>query len=271
MALNDAEWCDPWHSWFSLIEFDGLYKIQYYGEGDDFDPETKLENLDREGNYPFLALLELISENSSLIHSLEFRGPDEGFNGVRIWGFQRIINTNCTFDNLESFKVELTDPGFHNICIISSQEDMHVEGGTMARLVSKMPSLEELVIPSAPNNEFFDYWHKTNLNTIRIESGFQSEEFIKNYSECIDFPEVQELDFSDVSALKDAAEMKQLATPEEDYEALFSSKAFKSVDRVILRNTQLSTKQFSRLASVFEDLSILVINAPHGDYVRGNR
>jgi len=77
---------------------------------------------------------------------------------------------------------------------------------------------------------------------------------------------VLEFDFSDVSFLSDKEEMRQLATSEQDYEALFSSDAFRSVDHVILRNTQLSSEQYSRLASAFPDLEILVVDAPHGVY-----
>jgi len=268
-AINEEIWNDPWHSWFSLIEADDLFKIQYYGEGYDDDPTEEHESVSKEDhNYPYVALLELIAANSSKIHSLEFRGPDQGANGVRHWHFQRIIDANCSFPNLESFKVELTDPGFHNICVVCSSEDGYVDCGTIAKLVSKMPSLEELVTPSAPNGEFFKSWHTTSLKEVRIQSGFDSENFIKNYGECKEYPDLYKLDFSDVYFISDIDEIERLATTEQAFEALFSSDAFSSVEYVTLRNTQLSTKQFSRLASMFPELSILVIPRSQGVYAR---
>jgi len=266
-VINEQEWNDPWNSWFSLIELDGLFKIQYYGEGYDDDYAEKVESIGNEHSYPFMALLQLISENSSNIHSLDFRGPDEGANGVRTWDFQRVINSKCTFPNLKSFRVELTDPGFHNISVISSAEDTYDEGGTMAKLISKMPSLEELVIPSAPNKEFFKHWHKTKLKEVRIQSGFHSANYIKNYSESKKYPELCNFDFSDVFFIRDADEKKELATTKKDYKALFSSDAFSSVDCVTLRYAQLSKKQFSRLASMFPELAILVVPGSQGAYV----
>jgi hypothetical protein len=52
-----------------------------------------------------------------------------------------------------SFRVAWQRPGDHNHPVLGCGYE---EGGMIARLLDRMPNLEELTVPSAPDASFFD-------------------------------------------------------------------------------------------------------------------
>ncbi len=265
-TINNNVWDDPDVSRLLFSEVSSLFHIEYYGEGYDDDPNTPLTDVDEEDNYPFLAVLELLSEISDSISYLTFKGPDEGANGWRTWDFSRLINSHCTFSNLVSFEVELTDPGFHNLSCITAGQNGYEEDGMIASLVKNMPLLENMVIPSAPNSEFFNSTHK-KLRCMRIEAGCSSENFISNFASSSGFPNLSALDYSDVSFITEKEERIKEATPYKDFEQLFMSDAFSTVGHFTLRNSILSKEELMKLQALKPDLQFLTISSLSGKYV----
>ena len=265
-SVNYDVWDDPAVSRLLFVEISGLYHIEFYGEGYDDNPSTPLTEVDYEDNYPYLATLETIADISQSVSFLSFRGPDEGANGFRNWDFSRLINSECIFKNLLSFEVELTDPGFHNLSCITPVKNDYEENGMVANLVKNMPKLKRLVIPSAPNQEFFNV-HLSDLQYLRIEAGYDTEKFISNYSVSTTLPNLSVLDYSDISFVTDEEERKKAATKYEDFEALFKSQAFKTVRHFTLRNSILSIKELIKLQEIRSDLQFLVVSSLSGQYV----
>lgn len=168
--VNEKVWKDPYNSWFSYTEISDSIQLNFYGEGYDDDQSQKFDNVDIEGNYAFIALLETLATISEKVSHLSFSGPDSGANGLRHWDFTRLVNSQCSFSNLKSFAVALTDPGDHNLSCLSGMQNGYEENGMIAGLVSTMPIIETLILPSAPDGKFFDQ-RLENLYQLRVESG----------------------------------------------------------------------------------------------------
>ncbi|MCJ8339847.1 MAG: hypothetical protein MJK10_15370 [Pseudomonadales bacterium] len=264
--INIKYWDDPNVSRLLFSEVAGLYHIEFYGNGYDDNPNTALSEVDEEDNYTFIAVLEAIKEMSESISHLSFSGPDEGANGFRSWDFSRLINIGYTFKNLVSLKVELTDPGFHNLSCITPVINDYEEGGMVSRLLKSMPKIRELIIPSAPNSDFFDLT-MSDLQYLRIEAGYSSQDFINNFGTSDGFTNLSVLDYSDVFFFADAEDRKKTATNFSEFKRLFESKAFTSVKHFTLRNSNLDVTELIQLQELRPDLQFLVISSLSGQYV----
>ncbi len=250
----------------SKIEFSkigNLFSLSFYGNGYDDDPSTKATEFDYETNFAFCRFLDFISEqqNADKIISLHFGGPDQGANGTKSWDFNRLINSNSTFPNLKSFSVQLTDLGDHNQSIIDG--DGMEENGIIAKLVSRMPNLEQLVIPSAPDNSFFEIGEHP-LKFLKLQAGYGHQNFIDNLAESNNFKQLSALDYTDLIDVYDI--------PKEDYTSfgsfvkLFNSKAFSTVKHFKLRGSILTKDQLFELQKL-NDVQFLNIIAKGGRYV----
>ena len=196
------------------------------------------------------------------LRSLAFRGPDEGANGTRNWDFTALTSTTVEFPKLKSFYVEPTEITHHNHSLIAQDYD---DDGMTAALVTKMPGLQSLTLPSAPDASFFSIGSRP-LITLRVDCGYDHQSFIRNLSASLSFPALRLLDFGDFNeTYVDGYE--QMKTPFEDYEAVITSRAFSNVRRFNLRNPGLNEDQLQRLVDLKAGLSLSVFRIENR-YVR---
>jgi len=100
------------------------------------------------------------------------------------------------------------------------------ENGMIAKLVSRMPNLEQLVVPSAPDNSFFDI-AKHPLKFLKLQAGYEHQNFIDNLAESKNFKQLTALDYTDLIDVYDVADEDY--TNFDSFVKLFNSKAFSSV------------------------------------------
>ena len=241
-----------------------LFSLSFYGNGYDDDPNIKATDFEYQTNFAFCRFLDFISEqqNADKIISLHFGGHDEGANGTKSWFFDRIVNSDIEFPNLKIFSVQPTDLGDHNQSIIDGDFSME-ESGIIAKLISKMPKLENLTVPSAPDKSFFEIG-KHSLSYLKVQAGYSHQNFIENLSESENFNKLMMLDYTEVIDFFDMS--AEDYTHFESFKKLFQSKAFSTVRRFILRNSILTKEQLLELRQL-NDVQFLNIVAKGGRYV----
>jgi len=227
-----------------------FYDLYFYGDG-------------YSDSMPFRMLLEFISkqEYADRIVSMKFDGPDEGANGTKNWDFDLIADSNVMFPNLKQFIVQLSDYADHNCNIIGKDYE---EDGMIAKLLVKMPTLMSLSIPSAPNKSFFDIASHP-LKYLRLQAGYDNQNFIRNLAQSNNFQSLASLDYSDFMDTNNAT--KDCYTSFEDFKMLFTSTAFSSVKRFILRNSILNKEQLFELQCLNNSLQFMYVDAKCGQYV----
>lgn len=235
-----------------FAESRGLFDIEFYGDNWE-------ESFDE-----FLRLLGK-QEIAATVRSLSVRGPDRGANGTKNWDFTTLLKSDAVFTKLLSFYVEPTQTDHHNQSIIATNETSYEEDGMIAQLLTKMPAVESLTLPSAPDETFFAVGSKT-LARLRVESGYDHKNFILNLSKSTTFPELKFLDFGDYSQTY-LENYQEACTPFEHYVALFESEAFARVSYFRLRNPSLSQAKLLELKSLRKDLQFHLVRET-GDYVR---
>ncbi len=261
---ENAEYQVTYSSTLSFFPVGEYFDITFYGVGHDDNPSEKATDTNDEGlNFAFCGLLDLLGEqkNADKLLSITFTGSDEGANGSRRWDFSRLINSGVTFPKLQSFKVALTDPGDHNQSIIDG--DCLEEDGMIAKLVSKMPVLDMLVVPSAPNKSFFEIGDHP-LRYLRLQAGYSNEGFIENLANSNNFKNLQRLDFTEIDLESSATEDY---TSFDNYKSLFQSRAFSGIGKFTLRHSQLTKEQLFELQKM-KDVQFLYISACTIQYVK---
>lgn len=258
---EEKEYFIDYSSKIEFAKIGELYSFSFYGNGYDDDPNTKANEFDYEINFAFCRFLEFISEqqNAEKIVSIYFGGPDEGANGTKSWVFDRIINSKVIFSNLKSFTVQFTDLGDHNQSIIDCDFSME-ESGVVAKLISKMPQLESLTIPSAPDKSFFEIGRHP-LSFMKVQAGYSHQNFIENLSESKNFYQLSALDYSEIID-KSAEDYTKF----ESFKKLFQSKAFSTVGHFKLRNSILTEEQLFDLQKL-NKVQFLNIMTKGGRYV----
>ncbi|MDR1615037.1 MAG: hypothetical protein LBS26_05670 [Campylobacteraceae bacterium] len=254
MEENDGYWAD-WSPKINFYKAEDWYELTYFGDG-----------YDDGYNFAFAAFIDLIIKHSSKIKSLLFTGADEGANGTKNWDFTRLINSGAVFENLESFRVKLTDTGDHNTSIIAASYD---EDGQIAALVAKMPILRVLQVPSAPNDNFFKL-KDLSLQQLIVQAGYNTQDFIKNLSACDNMKNLYALDWTDI-----LDDVDSIGTKYEQYKELFSSRFFdtQTVEgrkirfHFTLRENKLTTEQLQELIKI-KNIQLLYIRAFSGQYAR---
>ncbi|MCL1991995.1 MAG: hypothetical protein FWG66_03495, partial [Spirochaetes bacterium] len=204
----------------------GLFDISFYGVGYDQNPDVKAKDQGYDYNFPFCALLDLLCEpaNAEKLVSLRFDGADEGANGINGWDFTRLVESGVSFPNLKSFEVKLTEAGDHNMSIIDSGGSM-AEDGMVAKLLEKMPALETLAVPSAPDESFFAIG-KHPLVKLTVQAGDNPQDFIENLAGADNFFQLRAFDFADLPDIVTMGD-PALLVPFEAYEKLFGSKVLR--------------------------------------------
>jgi hypothetical protein len=241
-----------------------LFDIVLYSDGYDDDANVKASDIDFEGNYAFCALLDLltIQDNADKLLSIEFTGQDEGANGIKGWVFERIINSEVSFPNLKTFKVQLTDLGDHNLNIIDGGG--LEEKGVLAKLLAKMPALDTMVVPSAPDKSFFEVGEHP-LSYLKVQSGLDSQSFINNLAASNNFANLKTLDYAaQIEFEYNSGEIEY--TPFDNFRQMFLSKGFAQVGRFVLRNSKLEKDQLLELHGL-NKVQFLCVNAHGGFYV----
>jgi len=263
----DTEEAQPYYVNYSpkllFLQAGDLFDVTFYGDGYDDDAETKAVDLDFETNFPFCRLLDLITEeeNADKLISLTFDGPDTGANGLKSWDFSRIIQSDVIFPNLKSFSVQLTDLGDHNQNVIDGGG--LEENGMIAKLLAKMPALETLVVPSAPDQSFFEIGRHP-LKQLKVQAGYGHQQFIEHFANSDNFFQLNSFDYTD---LIDMQEMPaEEFTSFEQFRKLFKSKAFSTVSHFKLRNSILTMEQLFELQKLSK-VQFLNIAAKGGRYV----
>ena len=249
-ARNEADWDNEFCEKLLFCPVAGLLHIEFYGLPFDesFEDFTKALCAPDVANH---------------IRSLVFRGPDEGANGTRNWDFTQLLESEVLFPHLLSVVVEPTLPEHHNHTIIASAYE---EEGQIARLLTKMPRLESLTVPSAPDETFFEVGFRP-LRYLRVEAGYDTQNFVLNFSQSSGFTKLRVLDFGDFNE-RYMEDYPAGCTPFEHYKQLFGSKAFSGVVRFLLRNSILSAEQLAELHALKKDCHFMVIQTPPGNYVQ---
>ena len=236
-----------------------LYEFIYYGEGYDDSAEPISEFDEDVGMYGFSATQEFLIENADRFRSIKFEGEDTGANGTKEWNFSRLANANVVFENLKDFSVQLMDVGDHNHVIIG-EEDFK-EDGMIAKLVSKMPNLEFLQMPSAPNKDFFEL-PNLKIRALVIQAGYGHQNFIENLATSNNLPNLGCLDFSNPYDYNSGADI----TSFESYKKLFSSKIFSQRLHFKLRENSLEKLELLELKKL-ADIQFLHIPTELGEYI----
>lgn len=187
------------------------------------------------------------------LHALVFEGPDEGANGTREWNFRPLIATDAHFPSLRKLFIEPSSPGDHNGSIIGWVYD---EENQIANLVRRMPQLTDLTVPSAPGDEFFQL-PTTNLRALRVDFGYDRQDFLRNLGRSNSFPYLRVVDMG-YSHPGLADDPNVIATFEE-YQELFLARAFSAVEEVVLRNPRLSEDELNILLGERRDLRLTII------------
>lgn len=240
-----------------------LYDFYFYGNGYDDYPHIPAAELEADSNLPFCSLLDFIArpEHACRIASLTFDGPDEGSNGTKNWDFTRLIHADVLFPNLKQWSVQQSDWGDHNFNIIGHGYE---EDGMIARLLSRMPCLEALTVPSAPDRSFFNLPNHP-LRYLKVQAGYDHQGFIRNLAASTSFPQLAVLDFTDCMDTNNASTADFV--PFEDFKALFTSPAFSTVRHFTLRGSMLTRGQLLELQALRRDVQFLYVNATCGQYV----
>jgi hypothetical protein len=241
-----------------------LFDIVLYSDGYDDDADIRASDMGYEGNYAFCALLDLltIQANADKLLTIEFTGQDEGANGIKSWVFDRIINAEVIFPNLKVFKVQLTDLGDHNLNIIDGGG--LEENGILAKLLAKMPALDTMMVPSAPDKSFFEIGEHS-LSYLKVQSGLDSQNFVSNLAVSNNFINLKSIDYAEqIDFENNYDEIEH--TSIDDFKQLFLSHGFAPVRRFVLRNSKLSKDQLLELNSL-NKVQFLCIDAHGGFYV----
>lgn len=241
-----------------------LFDVVLYSDGYDDDANVKASDMDYEGNFAFCALLDLltIQDNADRLLSIEFTGQDEGANGIKSWVFDRIINSEVHFPNLKIFKVQLTNLGDHNLNIIDGGN--LEEKGVLAKLLAKMPSLETMIVPSAPDKSFFEIGEHL-LSYLKVQSGLNSQDFIINLAASNNLVNLKTIDYAEQIEFEYNSDEIEY-TPLSDFKQMFLSQGFASVGRFVLRNSKLEKNQLLELRDL-NKVQFLCVNAHGGFYV----
>jgi hypothetical protein len=213
----------------------------------------------------FQQLLETVitPEVSAVLASLTLRGPDEGSNGTRNWDISRLADSTAIFPRLRALSIEQTKPTDHNRSIVAAGYE---EEGVLARFLTRAPDLRSLVTPSAPDASFFRIDDGWALQYLNVDSGYDTQGFIRNLARSSCFSSLSHLEFGEFNE-RHMEDYAAHCTPFGDYEELFGSEAFKRVQWFVWRNPVCSDTKIRKLKGLRPDLQLQVVRTS-AEYVR---
>lgn len=220
---------------------------------------------------PFAWTLACLADQevADAIVALSFTGPDEGANGTREWEFTPLVDSAVRFPVLKSLAIRPSGQADHNVVLIQRAGTIMEESGEIARFAAKAPALTQLTVPNAPDASFFDV-PLPYLQTLVVESGFDTQAFIENLASSTNLTALRSLDFTESTELHstwaDAREAGCI-TPFSAYEQLLRSETGERLRALTLRNTCLSLEQLQALQALRPKLGMMVVQSPRGGYV----
>jgi len=146
-ARNDSRWSDERIEYLAATNLDGRFHLSFFGDpfGDSYRD--------------LLATLR-DPEIAECIRSLVLAGPDVGSNGTKNWDIEPLLGGSTLFSAMETFTIQLHQPGHHNHPVVASTYD---ENGAIAKLLERSPQLRHL-----PHQ-----WFATSAGTIYTNPGDQ--------------------------------------------------------------------------------------------------
>ncbi len=197
-------------------------------------------------SYDELCNTLILPDVASRLGSLSLRSPaDAGANGTRNWDLSSFVEAQISFPNLQSFSIEQNEPSAHNSVIVAADYD---EAGVLGRLLHRAPSLESLVVPSAPDATFFEVVGHP-LRFLSVDAGYNTQDFISNLADSSCFPRLQTLEFGEFNETY-LEDFPSGCTPFAHYRRLFVSAAFATVQRLVWRNPVCSEAEIAELRSL---------------------
>ncbi|MCT7954017.1 hypothetical protein [Laspinema palackyanum] len=206
----------------------GLLELDYYVDVEDEFYEEILELLAFSDFAPFLGVLRLSA-------------PDKGINGTRSWKLEPLTQGEGTYQNLRLLDIQGTQPQHLNRTILGNFD----EDDIAARLLDKMPNLEQLSIPSAPSPAFFDR-PPHPLKHLTLQTGYDTQNFILNLAQSTCFNQLKTLDFTDYSETS-IPDYQHHKTPISHYLQLFNSNALPHLESLTIRHSIINEKDTKEL------------------------
>lgn len=231
----------------TAVDLGGVLAVDYYGD-------------DHDGWAEALAVLAQPGV-AAHIAQLRIAGPDQGANGLKTWDFKALLAAAPRFDKLSDLQIAISDPGDHNQAV--------VEDDQLPALLALMPALRKLVLPQAPEPEFFDL-DLPQLIAVRTGGDFRTRGFIGHLADARRLPSLRFVDFTDSLAPFLSTEEQPAdwsSTPFEDYERLLRSPVMERCWGLRLRNTTLSEAQYQTLQALRPGCQFSVVLAPPHGYV----
>lgn len=231
----------------AAVDLGGALAVDYYGD-------------DHDG----WALASAVLAQAGIaahIAQLRIAGPDQGANGLKTWDFSALIDAAPRFGQLADLQIAISDPGDHN--------QATVEDGQLPALLALMPALRNLVLPQAPEAEFFEL-DLPELANLRTGGDFRTHGFIHHLAQARRLPSLGFVDFTDSLAPFLSIEPQPDdwgTTPFEDYERLFRSPTTERLWGLRLRNTALTEAQYLALQALRPRCQFSVVLAPPHCYV----
>lgn len=224
---------------------DASLELRYSQKGDLYE----IEFIADEPASPLCSIFfEIINQEEFAEHiwGLRLQGADEGFNGTNNWDLAELVRKpKIIFKNLRQLLLPLNDKN-HNKIIVTGDDD-YEENGVIAKLLPKMPHLEFLQVPSAPNEDFFK--NSSSIKTLYVQTGYNHQNFIYNLAQTKNFENLEVLKFWDYTE-NYIKNYQQYATSVGDYITLFSSTHLPKLKKVCLYHTQLSPQDQEKLRSL---------------------
>jgi uncharacterized protein (TIGR02996 family) len=179
-----------------------------------------------------------------VLHSLRLVGGHwHGANGVREIYLDSLLPDRHEFSNLELF--EVTQKGEHGMPWIGGLDG---EGGALGKFLKKAPALQTLISPSAPDRTFFQAGERP-IEWLDIVAGSEHQNFIANLARSRCFPQLRVLLWNDANHTY-MNNWRDYCTPFDDYLALFQSPAIANVERLVLRDVNLTAAQIRQLRDI---------------------
>lgn len=231
--------------WLLVSDIDDMLHVDYYA----FPDRTPFDE--------FLSAL-CDPEIAARLKRLKLHSPDEGANGTREWEFTRFLRSSATFPSLAWLSIETYDPLDHNCPIVESWR-VFQEDGVLAAWLDRAPDLRFLAAPSAPNADFFKR-EPHPLERLHIQAGYDTQDFVRNFSQSRCFPKLWRLEYQDFHQTY-IEDYRQHCTPFEHFEQMFRSDAFSTMMTFVWHDPIFSPEELARLKAIRPKLYFRVVRS----------
>jgi uncharacterized protein (TIGR02996 family) len=163
-------------------------------------------------------------------------------NGAAVIRLDGYLYWTGEFSNLKQFGTNFSNEDGE--CIIASHKGHgYEEGGVIAEFLARCPVVEELTLPSAPNDAFFRVGPRP-IKTLNVKAGFVStQDFILNLSRSSCFPTLETLVYEEDNPSAGG-------TPFDHFAELLRSPALNNARRVEIRCPSLREAEVRRLRAI---------------------